>query len=350
MIVSRNTKQKLRKLRKVMEGMRTLLIVMQDNPDPDAIASAMALREIGNRSFGIRTTLSYGGRIGRAENRELVHYVGLRLHEFAEVKPANYDLVALVDTQPGTGNNPLPPDSLVDIVIDHHPMRDGTRQAAFTDVRSQYGATSTILWEYLCAADIVPNIPLATALLYGILSDTQDLGRKSGGSDIKAVEALYPLANKRMLGQIQRGRVPTEYYQMLGTALSNARLYGYCAISALGQVDNPDMIGEVADLLLRHEDVRWSMCYGFHGGKALISLRTQDPVRKAEDIICRIVDGLGTGGGHPTMAGGQIPLREDTDAASQQIHLDRTIRRRFLKALKVRGEKAKRLIHQPFID
>ena len=321
--------------------------MMQDNPDPDAIASAMALREIGKRCFAVKTTISYGGRVGRAENRELVHYVALRMHEFSKVNRENFDLVALVDTQPGTGNNPLPPESLVDIVIDHHPFREQTRQVTFTDVRSQYGATSTILWEYLCAAGIVPDIPLATALLYGILSDTQDLGRESGGPDIEAVEALYPLANKRMLGQIQRGRVPTEYYQMLGTALSSARLYGRCAISALGQVDNPDMIGEVADLLLRHEDVTWSMCYGFHGSKALISLRTQDPRRKAEVVVCRIVEGLGTGGGHPTMAGGQIPLREDTDAALQQSHLDRTIRRRFLKALKVRGQKAKRLIYPP---
>ncbi len=347
MVVSKNTRQKLRKLKKVIEGMRALLIVMQDNPDPDAIASAMALREIGNRCSAVKTTVSYGGRIGRAENRELVHYVRLRLHEFDKVKLTNYDLVALVDTQPGTGNNPLPPESLVDIVIDHHPFREQTRQAAFTDIRSQYAATSTILWEYLCAADIVPDIPLATALLYGILSDTQDFGRKSDGADIEAVEALYPLANKRMLGQIQRGRVPTEYYQMLGTALSNAKLYGRCAISALGPVDNPDMIGEVADLLLRHEDVTWSMCYGFHGSKALISLRTQDPVRKAEDIICRIVDGLGTGGGHPTMAGGQIPLHGVTNLALQQNHLDRIIPRRFLKALKVRGRKAKRLIYPP---
>jgi len=349
------TKDKLAKLTDMLQAGGTLLLVMQDNPDPDAIASAAALRELANSMANVSCLLAYGDSIGRAENRELAHYLVLKLHRFSKVKRQQYDLVALVDTQPGTGNNPLPAGFVPDIIIDHHPIRRATRSAHFTDVRSHYGATSTILWEYLSAAKIAPEMPLATALLYGIRSDTQDLGRESTKADIEAMEALYPLANKRMLGQIQRGRVPATYYQILATALTRSNLYGSCAITDLGDVDNPDMIGEVADLLLRHEKVRWTLCYGFHDGRdpasresrLLLSLRTQDTRRRADDIMRRIVHQIGTGGGHTTMAGGQIPIHPDRDRHSERARIERLIRQRLLRALRATHRRAVQLVQLP---
>ncbi len=320
---------------------------MQDNPDPDAIGAAVALKELANATAGVSCSLAYGGTIGRAENRELVNYLGLNLHPFTQVKPGQFDLVALLDTQPGTGNNPLPAEILPDIVIDHHPIRNVTRRVAFTDVRSRCGATSTLLWQYLCAVGLVPDIPTATALLYGILSDTQDIGRDVTQADIEAMEALYPLANKRMLRQIQHGRVPAAYYQMLATGLSGTRIYADCAVCDLGDVDNPDMIGEVADLLLRHERLSWTLCYGVCAGRMLLSLRTQDTQRRADDVIRRIVCGIGTGGGHASMAGGQIPLRPYDASAPGRTKLARMIARRLLDALGVTNRRGKSLIRTP---
>ncbi len=197
------------------------MIVMQNNPDPDAIAAACALRELANQTAGVSCRLAYGGTIGRAENRELVHYLGFAFHPFAEISHQRFDLIALVDTQPEAGNNPLPEGVQPDIIIDHHPAIPASRGVAFTDIREHYGATSTILWEYLREVKIKPDMPIATALLYGIRSDTQDLGREATKADIEAIGSLYPLANKRMLSQIQQGRVPSAYYQMLATALNN---------------------------------------------------------------------------------------------------------------------------------
>ncbi len=339
------THRRWEKLRALWAGKNSLLIVMQNNPDPDAIAASCALKELANKTAGINCSFAYGGAIGRAENRELAHYLGFKFHSFDEIRDKNFDLIALIDTQPATGNNPLPAEVTPDIIIDHHPARKASCSAAFTDIRKHYGDTSTILWEYLSAAQITPETPTATALLYGIRSDTQDLGRESTQADIEAMEALYPLANKRMLSQIQQGRVPSAYYQMLTTALANTELYEHCLICGIGDIDNPDMIGEVADLLLRHEEVDWAMCYGFYNDQLLISLRTQDKRLDAGNVVRNIVRRLGTGGGHATMAGGQISLHTDEQSAPQRARLERLVRERFLKSLGIKTRKGQSLVH-----
>jgi nanoRNase/pAp phosphatase (c-di-AMP/oligoRNAs hydrolase) len=339
------TCEKLGKLKALWSGCRSLLIVMQDNPDPDAIAAAAALKELANKTAGISCRLSYGGTIGRAENRELVNYLGFNFYPFCQIDYSRFDLIALVDTQPVTGNNPLPADVLPDIVIDHHPFRKATRGAPFTDIRKNYGATSTILWEYLSAAKITPETPTATALLFGIRSDTQDLGREATGADIGAIVALYPVANKRMLGQIQHGRVPLSYYQLLTKALVNTIVYEHCLVCNIADVDNPDMIGEVADLLLRYEKVDWVMCFGCYNSRLLVSLRTQDKKLGACDVIHNIVLRIGTGGGHTTMAGGQIPLKTDKRSIQRRAYLERLMRERFLKTLKIKNKKGRVLVN-----
>lgn len=131
---------------------------------------------------------------------------------------------------------------------------------------------------------------------------------------------------------------------MLTDGMANAYLYGRCIVSKLGCVDNPDMIGEVADLLLRYEGVDWSMCYGFHGRKILLSLRTQDTRRHAGKVAGQIVQGIGTGGGHAAMAGGQIPLRDGVNAEAQQNKIERLILHRFLDSIEVRSRRGRRLV------
>jgi nanoRNase/pAp phosphatase (c-di-AMP/oligoRNAs hydrolase) len=338
------TRSKLKKLKSLWARGEALLIVMQNNPDPDAIAAACALRELANRTAGLNCQFAYGGTIGRAENRELVHYLGFAFHPFARIKHQKSDLIALVDTQPAAGNNPLPEGVQPDIIIDHHPAIEASRGVAFTDIREHYGSTSTILWEYLREAKITPDMPIATALLYGIRSDTQDLGRETTQVDIDAIESLYPLANKRMLGQIQRGRVPSDYYQMLSTALANTKIYSHALICDIGDIDNADMIGEVADLLLRHEEVDWVMCYGFCNDQILISFRTQDSSLDAGDVARKVIERIGTGGGHEHMAGGQIPLPAAKYLTHKYTRFEGLIRRRFLSALRIRTRKGQPLV------
>ena len=208
-----------------MQGHVSMLIVMQDYPDPDAIASAAALRDLANAMAGVQCFVAQGGALGRAENRAMVKYLDLKLHDMTQVDTDRFDLVAMVDTQPGTGNNSLPEGIIPQIVIDHHPMRQATRSAAFTDVRSGYGSTATILHEYLVESGIEIDARVATALLYGIRSDTNDLGREATQEDINALVALYPIANKRALSRIETERVPRAYFQMLAEGLRNAQTF-----------------------------------------------------------------------------------------------------------------------------
>lgn len=342
MKAAEKTGSKLQKLTELFTGKAYLLVVMQDTPDPDSLAAAVALRRLAKSLANLQCSLAYGGTVGRGENRALVKYLGLNLRPCDEIDYEKYDLVAMVDTQPGTGNNSLPETVTPNIVIDHHPIRRQTRTAAFTDVRSGYGAASTILVEYLIEAGITPDTPLATALLYGIRSDTQDLGREASRFDIEAIEFLYPFANKRMLGIIQRGKVPRVYYQMLADALCNAFVRGPAIITALGRVDNPDMIAEVADLLLRDDETSWTMCTGYWNDKLLISIRTSEESNLAEKVIRHMVSRKGTGGGHLTYAGGQIPMGDRTRSERQELEKD--IERKFLEAIRSDGSPGRRLV------
>jgi nanoRNase/pAp phosphatase (c-di-AMP/oligoRNAs hydrolase) len=342
MNAAEKTGPKLQKLTEMFAGKAYLLIVIQDNPDPDCIAAAVALRKLANVLANLQCSIACGGTVGRGENRALVKYLGLNLRGCDEIDFGKFDLIAMVDTQPGTGNNSLPDGILPAIVIDHHPIRRLTRTVPFTDIRSGYGSTSTIFVEYLIEAGIAPETPLATALLYGVRSDTQDLGREAARPDIEAIGFLYPFVNTRMLSVIQRGKVPRIYYQMLADALRNARVRGPAVITELGEIENPDMIAEVADLLLRDDETNWTMCTGLWNDKMLISIRTTDENNLAEKVIKRMVARKGTGGGHQTYAGGQIPLEKGTKAERQK--LAKHVEQRFLKAIGAENGQSTRLV------
>ncbi|MHC4761519.1 MAG: DHH family phosphoesterase [Planctomycetota bacterium] len=330
------TQTKLKQLMMVLENHKTMLIVMQDNPDPDAIASAVALRRLANTLANIQCSIAHGGTVGRAENRAMVKYLNLNLRPLDQIDMTQFELFAMVDTQPGTGNNSLPGQVEPDIVIDHHTCRELTRHCRFTDVRSKYGATATIMLEYLNAVQFIPETPLATAMLYAIRSDTQELGRDSTQADVEAFKQLYPMANKHKLSEIQRGNVERSYYQMLADGLKNAQVYGNAIVTNLGVIGNPDMIAEIADMLLRDDQTDWIMVYGFYKERMMISLR--------DKVIHHIVARKGAGGGHPSYAGGQIPLPDDALKAKRK--LEKTVVNRFLKQVVKNSESPKPLIQK----
>ncbi len=320
----------------------TVLIVMQDYPDPDALAAAAALRELA-RACGVSTvSLACAGFIGRAENKALLKYLNLNVQTLSAVNLQQYDCMAMVDTQPGTGNNGLADEVVPDIVIDHHPIHKATRRVPIFDVRRRYGATSTILYEYAVAMTVTFSVPVITALLYGIRSDTNDMGREAGQADMDAFLALYPRSNKRMLGRIRMARVPREYFSAMRSALDKARSYGPCLVSELGTIQNPDMVAEMADLLLRDEETCWALCCGVYNNRLLLSLRTSDMQADAGKVMLRITGRRGTGGGHPAMAGGQIVLRDNSkeDAARQTEE----VVARLLRLLKVTDTACRPLI------
>lgn len=334
---------RLARLWSVLDGAKTMLIIVQNNPDPDAIAAAAALREIANEIHGIACSVAHTGAVGRAENVALLDYLRLNTRELGTLDLERFDRLGMVDAQPGAGNVNFDPSVRLDVVIDHHPIRRLTRTARFTDIRSRYGATSSMMYEYLTAAQIEIPTRLATAMVYGIRSDTQDLGRESTKADVDAYLNLYPLANARVLGRIVQAPLPYRYFTQLRIALDRAMLYDDRIVSYLGEIDSPEMVAEIADLLLRAEEVRWAMCIGLVDGWIHLSLRTTDRDRNAGRIARNLGGRRGYGGGHQALAAAQIPLPASDGTKKKTDALIRGLTKRFLKATGDAGVRGTRL-------
>jgi nanoRNase/pAp phosphatase (c-di-AMP/oligoRNAs hydrolase) len=308
------------------------LVLTHDNPDPDALVSTAALGMILRRRFKRRVTVAYGGMIGRAENREMVRVLKLHLSHLRHLNRRHYHHFALVDCQPWTGNSQLPEGVVPDLVFDHHPMRKRTSAARFVDVRAEYGATATILAEYLEVARVPITRPLATGLVYAIRSETQDFGREAGGPDHAAYDRMLPRMDRRALARIQTARLPISYFRNLRRALDGLLGVGSLVVSHLGRVDTPDIVPEVADLLLRMEGKTWSLATGSHGDRLYLSIRTTNSLADAGNLMRRLIGRRGKGGGHGTMAGGYVMLPKNSGDPLKT--LERQIGQRFAQALR----------------
>lgn len=300
----------LDRLDRALADKRSCLVLTHDNPDPDALASAFALAHLLGERLGIEATVAFSGVIGRAENRAMLKVLELAPVPLTMISFDDFEAIALVDTQPGTGNNSVPADRPVQVVIDHHPAKGTALEDAFWDIRPEFGSTATILLEYLRAASIDLPVRLATALFYALKSETQDLGREASEPDRKAYFQLLVRADMRAVARIQRARVPREYFGFFRTAIDRAEIRGPVVITDLGVVPSPDIVAEIADFLLRLQQIGWSCCLGRHENSVLVSLRTSDPEAHAGRLIRAAVAGLGTAGGHGTMAGAQVPVSD----------------------------------------
>lgn len=300
-------------LLEVLDRPGPLIILPHDNPDPDALASAAALKYLAKQLLDRDSSIAVAGIVGRAENRAMLRYLNIGLVPVAEIEIGAPDaIVALVDTQPGRKNNSLPAGVLPAIVIDHHPAYASTEGVAFSDLREEYGATSTILTEYLMDRRVVVEGKIATALFYGIMAETQDLGREETAADLDACHFLYPYTNKRRLAKIENARVPREYFRVFRDAMQAAAVYDRVVISVLEDVRYPDMVAEVADFLLRLEDVEWAAAIAYYQGALYVSLRTTQRDANAGELL-RGVIGSDHAGGHDMIAGGRIEVGPDAD-------------------------------------
>jgi nanoRNase/pAp phosphatase (c-di-AMP/oligoRNAs hydrolase) len=294
-----------------VKGVKSLNICAHNNPDPDSLSSSAALKYILEQLAGVKCRIVYDGVIGRAENQAMVKLLHLPLRPLRRMR--RLDAVALVDTQPRTGNNPYPQQYRPLVVIDHHPLRKSTA-ASWIDVRPHYGATATILTEYLEASGLPVPAWLATALAYGVSSETRDLGREAGVEDVKAYLWLFPLVQKKVLARIEHPRLPRSYFSAIDRALHRAFYYRNVIGSKLGRVDNPDIVSEVADFLMAHERMTWCITIGCFQEQLFISLRSTNLKARAGNLMKKLLGKKGTAGGHGQMAGGQVDITDMTPA------------------------------------
>lgn len=287
---------------------KKLLIVLHNYPDPDAIASAYGLSYLVKNRYSVENDIVYGGFIGRAENRAMLTELKIKLKNINRVRFKTFNCFALVDTQPGAGNNSFPKKTACDIIIDHHAPRQ-TSSCKNMLIDPDVGASATILVELLKASNLSVPGNLATALAYAIKSETQDLGREASERDIKAYLFVYSLSSLPKLSKIVQPKLPRSYFMMLAKTLRCSFSFRHLIVAHIGQVEMPEMVAEMADLLLRHKNISWALCTGRFKNDLFISLRSSNPNARAGKFIQLLVNDRKNAGGHDMFAGGKVSLK-----------------------------------------
>ena len=331
-IVLAQTARRAEEVRAQFEHAKSVLILLQDDPDPDAIASGLALRHVLGRHRQTATIGSFG-RATRPENIAMARLLDIEVAQLHPEDVPEYDRIAMVDLQPPHIRTLLP---RIDLVVDHHPEQFGY-EAKIRDIRPGYGATSTILLEYLLSTGHSVGQRLATAMLYGIKSDTFLLARETNEWDVEAFSYLYPLANHNVLRRIERPELPPAAIDALGHALKTRHVVDKVAFVHLGRVEREDLIPQIADFSLQFEGIEWAVVSGIFDSDLVISVRNVGYVRAAGKVLKEAFGTMGSAGGHVSMAKAIVPMAricEEWQTGPRNTRaINRRLERQFLASL-----------------
>lgn len=284
-----------------------LLILTHDYPDPDSIASAFALQYMLKNFYEIDCKIAYGGIVGRMENRAMIRNLKVPLYKLKSSDLKKYKNVALVDTQPSFKNNSFPKNRKALIVIDQH-ITDIKPNADFSLIDTDCGATSVLLAKMLMKFERDIPTRIATALVYGILTDTLNLYRVKRKDIINTYLGLLPYCDMKILSKIQNPRRDKIFFETLIRGISKAKTKKGLIISHLGNISNPDFVAQTADLLLTYKRKYWSLASGRYKGQLYLSFRTLKSHVHAVEILRDVIAEKGDAGGHDTIAGGSIKV------------------------------------------
>jgi nanoRNase/pAp phosphatase (c-di-AMP/oligoRNAs hydrolase) len=280
-----------------------VLILLHNEPDPDALAAGLALRNVLRRT---RTTAIIGALQGitRPENLRMADLLDIQLENLTPDDFRTFDRIATVDVQPHYFGGLLP---RVDLVVDHHPEQPGYT-TVFKDIRADYGSTCTILTEHLRAVDVNISERTATAMLYAIKSDTLFFARQTNRVDLEAFSFLYPLADPALIRKMEGAEITIERLEHVTRALATSRLQNKVLSAFLGETTREDFIPYTADFLLQVENVKWTMVSGIVGGQLILSVRNLGYTRNAGEFVKAMFGDIGSAGGHRAMAKAVVPV------------------------------------------
>ncbi len=332
-----------KKLLRLLDGKKNILVTTHMHPDPDALASAMAMTVLLKAKLkDALVTTSVKGQVAGGINQNFAELSKVSLTPWEEQKLAEYDAIVLLDTQPPFAFSPLPAEIPAFAVIDHHRPSGRKPKCEFCDVRTDVGASTSIVFSYFMELEVPISASLAASMLYAIESDLAGSAGTPGELDNMALANLTLLADTHTLYQMRHVRLPQSYFEMYATGLANAVYFGHALISHLDEIDTLEKTAVLADSLLRFDKVDWVLVTAVHDSKLVLSLRTIGDKMTASDMIRRLLKDAGTGGGHRRKAGGSIPLETGSPA---EIERRRTIlRRRYLRALRIKTTKPSRLV------
>jgi len=300
--------RRLRQTLREVDG--ELAVVMHDNPDPDAIASAVALATLAD-ALGTPARPCYYGDISHQENRAMVNLLDLEL-ENLDVDVAvreRFGGFALVDhSRPGV-NDQLPSELDVDVVVDHHPPR-GAVPARYADLREDVGATSTLVLDHLHRYGIVPSATVATALMYGIQVDTHDFSREVSKLDFEAAASILPSVDGPLLEKVESPSVSPDTMDTLASAIEGRTVRGSVLVSCAGYINDRDALPQAADKLLTMEGITTVLVYGLLDDEVVMSARARGRDVDLGETLRLAFDQIGSAGGHADMAGAQVPITD----------------------------------------
>jgi nanoRNase/pAp phosphatase (c-di-AMP/oligoRNAs hydrolase) len=300
--MSSSASEKLRRLLGLFSREDRLLILI--NADPDAMASAMALKRLLWRQVSV-TSISHVNTTTRPDNLAMIRLLKLDMLPIQKVDPKQFTRVAILDSQPGHHESFEGID--FDVIIDHHPATGA--KAPFVDIRPEYAATSTIMTQYLRAAKIKPSAKLATALFYGIKTDTMNFQRKAVLEDVNAFQFLFRHVNVHMAQRIEQAEMTLDFLKYYQIALERAQARKQRIHVHIGPVSNPDICVSIADFFMKIHDIVWAVVSGIYQGSLIIIVRNDGIRKDAGKLLGQGLGQMGAAGGHKAMARAEIPLR-----------------------------------------
>ena len=299
---TRSRQGRLRELLSQFSSKDSVLITIW--ADPDALASALALKRLLWRKVQ-SVTIAHLNEIKRFDNLTMIRLLKIPLVRLHKLDDSSFSKIALVDGQPD--HNEALADLDYDVVIDHHP-RTTPLKAPFLDIRPDYGATATMMTEYLRAARIRPSKSLATALLFAIRVDTGNFESGVAEEDIKAFRYLFPYADMNLLRKIEAADMGEEDLKYFQLALDNKQIIEGKIFSHLGHVQSPDNLVLVADFFMRLHEIDWVIVSGIYRKTLVVVIRNDGFRRDAGTRANSAFGRFGTAGGRRARARAEIPL------------------------------------------
>ncbi len=298
------TRLKVQQYQRYFSDAERVLILLHNDPDPDAMASGLALRNVLRRNKQSAIIGCLHG-VTRPENERMVKLLDIALEVITPESVNEFDRVAMVDVQPHYFPGLV---ERCDLVIDHHPEQPGYN-AVFKDIRPDYGSTSTILTEHLRAVDVNISERTATAMLYAIKSDTLFFNRQANRVDLEAFSYLYPLADAALIRKMEGAEITMERLEHVLKATQHGRMVEQVFCAFLGTLPREDFIPYVADFFLQLENVKWTIIAGVVNDSLVMSVRNLGYSRNAGEFVRRFFADIGSAGGHRAMAKAVVPLR-----------------------------------------
>lgn len=273
------------------------------NADPDSIASAMALKRLFWRRVAT-TTIIHINEIKRPDNLAMVRLLRVGMNHINKADLSSFSRFALVDSQPA--HNPLFEQVSYDIIIDHHPQTEVT--SPFIDIRPDYGATASIMTEYLRSAKIKPSAQLATALFYAIKTDTDNFERKAQIEDVRAFQYLFRHSNIHLARKIEQSEITFDFLKIYHRAIERMQRRKGRIYAHLGSITSPDLCVLIADFFMKVHDVTWSIVSAIYKKDIIIILRNDGIRKNAGKVAGKAFGAIGSAGGHKSAARAEIPL------------------------------------------